>query len=116
MCPLCTLDDPERVVREGRHWRVKHNRAPYKGLALHVVIFARTHIASPAELSDEAKAEYFDLVLWAQREFNIPGCGIIMRLGDSRYHGGSIPEHLHGHIMVPDGSVPVEKIFYQERA
>lgn len=115
MCSLCHLADPENVVLEARHWRAKRNLRPYKGVNPHLVVFARQYVASVTELTDEMKVEYFDLVAWAIREFDIPGCGVLMRLGDSAYHGGSVPGHLHGHIMVPDGTVPVERIFYQER-
>lgn len=115
MCSLCDLSDPQNVVYEWRHWRVKRNLRPYRGVDPHLVVFTRGHLGSVTELTDEMKAEYFDVVARIVRDFNIPGCGVLMRLGDPRFHGGSVPGHMHAHVMVPDGTVPVEKIFYQER-
>lgn len=114
-CPLCQLADPENIVREGKHWIVKRNVNPYRGLRHHVLLALRKHTASPDSLKDAAKVEYFDHIAWVMREFEVPGCGVVMRLGDPAFHGGSIPEHLHGHIMVPDGTVPIETIFYKAR-
>ena len=115
VCPFCDVDpNITRVIREGVHWYLCHNAFPYAGLSLHIIIASKKHLTSVAKVSPEMAAELFGHIQWAVQEFKIPGGGVLMRFGDPAYHGGSI-SHLHLHIEVPDGGVPVEDIFYKKR-
>ncbi|HAR54954.1 TPA: hypothetical protein DCR79_01555 [Patescibacteria group bacterium] len=98
-CPFCpsgsalnSLDDP--VIFESDHWNVKKNAYPYPGVGVHLVIIPKAHITSVSELSDAAILELVHVVVpWAEKEFNLPGYGLVVRTNPA-VTGGTI-YHLH---------------------
>jgi ATP adenylyltransferase len=86
------------VEHTGTHWYVTRNDFPYEGAAAHYLIVARRHVASFAELPEEAGAE-----LWRIRRELVERLGgvayaTVERSGDMRFNGGSV-EHLHVHLL-----------------
>ena len=93
---------------------MKRNLRPYRGLAHHLLIIPKKHLVVIGGVTPNMAAELISLWQWAIEKFEIPGGGFFNRFGDPKYHGGS-QEHLHFHIMVPDGTVPVEELFNKKR-
>jgi diadenosine tetraphosphate (Ap4A) HIT family hydrolase len=106
VCPFCRehleLYHPKPLIRENGSWVATENISPYSNTRLHLlVVYTRGHIEEPSDLDDQACVEYFEMVSWATREYEIPGGGVLLRFGATEYSAGSV-HHLHFHIIVPD--------------
>lgn len=93
-------DDPDGlVVHAGRHHLVMLNLHPYSNGHLMVAPFE--HHASPQESGPEALAEFWPLVLKAQRvlsaAYSPHGFNLGMNLG--RPAGAGVPGHFHFHLV-----------------
>lgn len=84
---------------ETPHWLVSKNDYPYEGAALHLLLVARKHVTTLAELSPEARADFLEVVARIEREWKLPSYAIGMRVGDPELNGSTV-EHLHGHVVV----------------
>lgn len=92
--------DPDGlVVHASRHHLVMLNLHPYSNGHLMVAPFE--HHASPAESAEEARAEFWPLVLRAQKvleaAYNPHGMNLGMNLG--RPAGAGVPGHFHFHLV-----------------
>jgi ATP adenylyltransferase len=93
-------DDPERlVVAMARHHLVMLNRHPYSNG--HLMVAPLEHHASPQESGAEAQAEFWPLVLKAQRvlaaAYRPHGFNLGMNLGTPA--GAGVPGHFHFHLV-----------------
>jgi ATP adenylyltransferase len=93
-------DDPERlVVATARHHVVLLNRHPYS--SGHLMVAPREHVASPLDSPAEAQAEFWPLVLRAQRvlaaAYRPHGFNLGMNLGTPA--GAGVPGHFHFHLV-----------------
>lgn len=87
------------------HWLVTKNDYPYDHTSLHLLVIPNEHVASVAELSHAAQAEYMEVIAKVEKHFKLTTYGVAMRAGDFRYNGGSV-KHLHAHVIVGDFSDP----------
>ena len=103
-CFFCTAgsrsDDPEGlVVHKARHHLVMLNLHPYSNG--HLMVAPLEHLASPQESGPEAQAEFWPLVLFAQRvltaAYQPHGFNLGMNLG--RPAGAGVPGHFHFHLV-----------------
>ena len=113
LCPFCGTH-AERSIHCGEHWWITPNRYPYKGFRHHLLVVPFRHILSIRGVMPDESAELFTMLQWAEKHFQIPGGGVLMRFGDPAYNESSVP-HLHLHIVVPDGTVELKTIFYRDR-
>ena len=105
VCPFCpdqlTNYHKNPILKENEHWLITRNMYPYKNTKEHFLLIHKQHIQSPQEMSDQAKKDLFDLLLWANNEFKIPGGTFFMRFGDTKYTGASV-SHLHAQLVSSD--------------
>jgi ATP adenylyltransferase len=93
-------DDPERlVVHTTAHHLVLLNLHPYS--SGHLMVAPREHRSSPQESGEEARAEFWPLVLRCQRvleqAYAPHGMNLGMNLG--RPAGAGVPGHFHFHLV-----------------
>jgi len=119
-CAFCTIDREEHTVlyeTRGKNgwiaWEVPMRYTTRKSTLAHqIVFFPKRHVRNPWEFTKYEKAGYFDVLWWAQTDFNLPGGAVVNRFGDMRYNVGTIL-HMHATILVPNRKgrviVPLQK-------
>jgi len=104
-CPFCEENlrqyHKQPIIRQTDHWLLTKNQWPYDHTSHHFLIIYREHVEQLQALDPAAGQELFELIAWAEKEFNLPGGGVAMRFGDTRYSAGSVA-HLHVQLLVPD--------------
>lgn len=115
-CPFCTLD-PEynKVIARNRYFRAWQSSSPEKHTKHHFIIAPKRHVTDMARLYQKEQISFFAIMDLLKRQHGITSCGILIRDGDARMSAGTI-EHLHIHLMVPDGTGRVESPFYKGNA
>jgi diadenosine tetraphosphate (Ap4A) HIT family hydrolase len=115
-CPFCILD-PEynKVIAESRDWHAWQSSSPEKHTLHHFIIAPKRHITDTAQLTEKEQLTLFMIMKVIRDKYSINSCGILIRDGDARLSAGTI-EHLHVHLMVPDGTGRVESPFYKGTA
>lgn len=93
-------DDPERlVVYRAVHHLVILNRHPYS--SGHLMVAPFEHAASPSDVTDEARAEFWPLVLRVRgvlaEVYSPHGMNLGMNLGSAA--GAGVPGHFHFHLV-----------------
>lgn len=93
-------DDPERlVVHRSLHHLVVLNRHPYS--SGHLMVAPLVHAESPSEVSEEARAEFWPLVLRVRDvlagAYSPDGMNLGMNLGSAA--GAGVPGHFHFHLV-----------------
>jgi ATP adenylyltransferase len=99
----------QQVLRETAHWNITPNAYPYPGVAVHLLLVPHEHVTDLADLSEPAQIDFFQVLRWVRREYDLGHYGIGVRNGECRYTGGTI-RHVHAHLLVGDtapGSPPV---------
>jgi ATP adenylyltransferase len=103
-CFLCAAarrpDDADGlVVATSRHHLVMLNLHPYA--SGHLMVAPLAHLASPQDSPPEALAEFWPLVLRAQRvlsaAYSPHGFNLGMNLGQAA--GAGVPDHFHFHVV-----------------
>ena len=112
-CPFCDID-PEynKVIRETKNWHVWPCNPPEKHTRHHFLIVPKQHVKSVTALTRWQWVGVQQLITWLKKEYNFTSCGILCRDGDATLSAGTI-EHLHIHVMVPDGTGRVESPFFK---
>ncbi len=108
-CPPVIDAEPEAgLVLANEHWVVRHNDFPYRGARLHLLCIPRTHVTDLVDLSDEALADYWQVIRKLRAQFALTYYGLGVRCGDCAYTGGTIA-HVHAHLIAgdPDSEDPV---------
>jgi ATP adenylyltransferase len=114
-CPEHVADHhPEPVEHAGRHWYITRNAYPYAGTTAHYLIVAHLHVASFAELPDEAGAELWAMKRRLQDQLAPAATATVERSGDMRLNGSSVA-HLHTHF-VALGPAPAETVRFRVSA
>jgi ATP adenylyltransferase len=113
-CPFCPPLDPKynEVITENEHWWVWQSKSPEKNTAHHFLFVPKRHVADTNQLTEPEMIFLFGLIRRIKERFNIVSCGLLIRDGDARLSAGTI-EHLHVHLMVPDGKGRVESPFFK---
>ncbi|MDE2038238.1 MAG: HIT domain-containing protein [Patescibacteria group bacterium] len=112
-CPFCNPDPTYNVpveVGSAVRMRVQHCRPPEKNTRLHFLIIPRQHVKSITSLSDEEWLEVQHIIFELGAKFGFEFSGILIRNGDATQSAGTI-QHLHIHVMIPDGTGRVESPF-----
>jgi ATP adenylyltransferase len=103
LCIFCmdvvTKESKNPIEFETSHWYVKKNDYPYENTELHLIVAPKDHIKTITELSEEAKAEFLNVISEIEKRYKTDSFAIGIRSGDMRFNGGSI-EHLHAHFIV----------------
>ncbi|MDP6127509.1 MAG: HIT domain-containing protein [Dehalococcoidales bacterium] len=103
-CILCDKpaeanDTENYILYRGSHNFVMLNAYPYN--PGHLMIAPYRHIASPEELNEEERHEYFDIVDLSMKalkqELNPEGFNLGINLG--KVAGAGIADHIHSHIV-----------------
>jgi len=104
-CPFC----PENLeiihskpidLRLG-NWVLTHNAWPYAHTETHLLAIPTYHVEQLSDLKKGSFEELLEMIIWAEKEYDITSGGIAMRFGDIKFNGSSV-KHLHAHIIVPD--------------
>lgn len=105
VCPFCTESlakyHKKEILRTGEFWLLTYNQWPYKNTKLHLLIIAKHHVTNLSEMKPGAAEELFEILRWAEVNFNISYGGVCMRFGDIRQTGATV-DHLHAHLIVPE--------------
>ena len=112
-CPFCK-PDPERnpVIAETDDWMVWNCNPPEKNTKHHFLIVSKRHVMSMSHLTRDEWLELLSLMNQIKEKNGITSNGILIRDGDATLSAGTI-QHLHVHMMVPDGTGRVESPFYK---
>jgi len=113
ICPFCTLDRKYNVVIAGNEfWHAWPCRPPEDHTKFHFIMAPRDHLTSTSQLSGKQWSTLFDIMNKLKVAHDITSCGILIRDGNATLSAGTI-EHLHVHMMVPDGTGRVESPFFK---
>ena len=108
-CPFCAENLSEfhkkEIIVKGSHWLLTDNQWPYKNTKFHFLLILKDHCEMPSELVNGARIEFWDMVAFIEKRFQIKSGGLCMRFGDPKDNGGTV-RHLHTHLIVPDKSDP----------
>lgn len=112
-CPFCEIDESvNKLLINANQWRAWQSPAPEKHTKHHFIIVPWLHKTSTAELGHSDRFWLFETMNQLREMHGYTGYGILIRDGDARLSAGTI-EHLHVHVMVPDGTGRVESPFYK---
>lgn len=103
-CPFC-LDNlrkyhKQQIIKEGQYWILTPNQWPYEFTKLHLLAILKKHVEKLSEIPPEAGKELFELLAWAEKEYQVPGGGMAIRFGDTNYSAGTV-NHIHAQFIVP---------------
>lgn len=104
-CPFC-MDNlrkyhKQQILKEGTYWILTPNQWPYEHTRVHLLAILKQHAEKLSEIPPEAGKELFEMIAWAEKEFNVAGGGVAMRFGDTNYSAGTV-NHIHAQFIVPD--------------
>ncbi len=91
----------EPIELETDTWFVKKNDYPYKRTKLHLVLIPKEHVKTLSDLSIDALHGLPEIIVTAEKKWQLTSYAVGIRSGDMTYNGGSV-EHLHAHIIVGD--------------
>lgn len=109
VCAFCRenieAEQKNPIEIETDHWVVKKNDYPYENTRLHLLLIAKKHVNSLAELSESARHDFTDVIASIETDRKLKYYSIGMRSGDMRHTASSV-EHLHAHLVVGDTEDP----------
>ncbi len=113
-CPFCQLDPSyNHVCCENEYWMAWQSPSPLAHTTHHLVVVPRRHVMGMDELVDETEGAAFLAIMRQLRGMHgIKSSGLLCRDGNATLSAGTI-EHLHWHLIVPDGKGRVETPFYK---
>ena len=112
-CAFCNPDPKYNTAVEIpglQFWRVQYCNPAEKYTKFHFLLIPLRHVKDSRQLSPEEQAEYWAAMNILPGMFDFTYRGILARDGDATMSSGTI-QHLHFHIMVPDGTGRVESPF-----
>ncbi|MDE1966735.1 MAG: hypothetical protein KGI45_01515 [Patescibacteria group bacterium] len=118
-CTICSLDSNRNPNPERRGfieipgvtlWRIWHCNPPEKFTRLHFLMSPVRHITDSRDLDADEWDQLKSIWNSLPAMFNFNFRGILIRDGDATQSAGTI-QHLHIHMMVPDGTGRVESPF-----
>lgn len=92
-----------------RSW---YSTSPEAFTKLHIMLAPKRHVTDSVELTEREERAFLAMKRQLKAQFGYTSRGELVRDGDARLGAGSI-QHLHFHIMVPDGTGRVESPFYK---
>jgi ATP adenylyltransferase len=92
----------QQILFATRHWSVTPNEFPYPGTALHLLLIPREHAGDMLELSEAARADFWQALAEVARRYELRHYGLGIRNGDCRLTGATIA-HVHAHVLAGSG-------------
>ncbi len=112
-CPFCDIDpEVNKVIADNEYWRAWQSPYPEKNTKHHFIIVPKRHMIDTGELQPAEQMSLFRIMKFLREIYGYESCGVLIRDGDARLSAGTI-EHLHIHVMVPNGTGRVESPFYK---
>jgi diadenosine tetraphosphate (Ap4A) HIT family hydrolase len=113
-CPFCQVDrNYNKIIFENDLGYAWHCKPPEANTKLHFLVVPKRHVTDSTDLSDEELLCLMKKIpSYLQNVFGFQSRGVLLRDGDATLSAGTI-QHLHVHIMVPDGTGRVESPFYK---
>jgi ATP adenylyltransferase len=109
LCPFCFVNlekyHKKPILKKGKYWFLTENQWPYENTRVHLLAIMWDHYEKLSEVPPEAGKELFELLQWADKEYQVEGGGFAMRFGDTNYSAGTVA-HLHVQFVVPDWNKP----------
>lgn len=106
LCPEHLAKDPDQhTARRTAHWTVTPNEFPYRGTRLHLLLVPDEHVTDMADLSPEARLDFWAVLDWVRDHFGLTYYTIVARNGHCEYTGGTI-RHVHLHLLQGDVDDP----------
>jgi hypothetical protein len=110
-CPFCEPVNRElnKIEFENDSCWVQKSVFPQKHHEYHFLIVYRDHLKDPLQRTEKHKRDYAEAEEWLFRKYRFLGGAISMRFGDVAFHCGSVADHLHVNVQVPnrEGAVSV---------
>lgn len=108
-CPICKLKNNRvKILLANDSWRAADVCTPLPHHKKHIVI-ANTKVSNDITKIESESWIHLGTILQKLTK-NMRGGGIVIRFGDSKYHGG-FPGHVYCEVMEPDLSGPSRAIF-----
>lgn len=108
-CPFCLENlkkyHQQPILKDGKFWILTVNQWPYRHTKLHLLAIYKTHVENLAGLDPEAGKELFEILQWAEKKYQVPGGGFVIRFGDTNYSAGTVA-HIHAQFLMPDITDP----------
>lgn len=111
-CHFCSLGPQNVLVVHDLDWKAWQNPYPEKHTKHHFIIAPLRHIKSTSDLSITEQVGLFTAMEKLRKKHEYTSRGMLIRDGDATLSAGTI-QHLHVHVMVPDGTGRVESPFYK---
>jgi ATP adenylyltransferase len=116
ICPFCKVDrDYNQVIVDTEYWLAWPSKPPEDNTRLHFLIVPKRHIISVTELMLAEWSELYYIIGNLKLDHGITSCGFLIRDGDATLSAGTI-QHLHIHLMVPDGKRRVATPFFKGKS
>ena len=112
-CPFCNPDPTYNKavdIPALKHWRVQHCNPPEKHTKMHFLLVPLRHVTDTRRLTVPEWLELQSALNALPDVFDFDYRGILIRDGDATQSAGTV-QHLHIHMMVPDGTGRVESPF-----
>lgn len=114
----CTFCSPDKVLNptlfKNDFWTVFDNAFKNdRGCGVMLLIVSNTHMRSLREISKDAWAALYEVIIWIETNYHLPGGMLFLRFGDMRLNAGSVP-HLHWNLWVPDETKEVRVPIFKE--
>ncbi len=103
VCPFCPKNfkwHTNPILRREKSWLITKSFNSYKNAKHHFIILCKSHKERFQELTQGDWKQISSLINWAIRTFKLPGGGVAMRFGDTKYTGATVV-HLHLHLIIP---------------
>lgn len=108
-CPFCMENirkyHKQQILKDGQYWILTLNQWPYENTRVHLLAILKTHAEKLAEVPAAAGQELFEMMAWAEQEYQVEGGAIGMRFGDTNHSAGTV-NHIHAQFIIPDLKKP----------
>lgn len=108
-CPFCMENlhkyHPKPILKETEHWILTENAWPYAHTKLHLMAILKTHAERLSEIPAGAGEELLNLFATVEKEYQVPGGGMVLRFGDTNHSAGTV-KHLHAQFLWADIEKP----------
>lgn len=104
-CPFCRPAFQKKAVYKTYDWLTAPNQFPIKDSegsepAYHFLLLPKRHTGDFTDLTPSDWSQMLEMIGWIRYTYQIPGAGLVHRLGDPLWSGSTII-HVHFHLVVP---------------
>ena len=105
VCLFCPGGLGQEIVHRTGHWTVTPNKYPYAHTRHHLLLVPDQHVTDMIDLTPEAQADFWPVLAWVKKNYDLTSYGVAARSGDGRFTGSTI-QHLHFHVLTGDVDDP----------